>query len=309
MKAGTNYFKVSTYLFIIFIVFSCSKERIDEIDLPEYSSLDDFYQMNELPEQDFVIDTIYSDTIIGMHGTKIWGLPKEKFMKKSNHEDINYPYILKLTEAYSIKDMIFAGHQNLAQNYILYSAGNLRFRAFKDDDELVLKEYFGINFLAPAENPTESMELYYGFTEGTSNDWNNDVLQTNYLFTNDIVSSIDTDPYGYKAKTAKMGWLNIANKYSDESQADIEFSAEGTNTDFIDIYVIFNDMHSYIKVSNLYASDLPEGEQITVFAIAKSSSEQMYYYKESFTSLPSLNVELEMIEASENEILTIMELL
>ncbi len=305
MKAKKN-IRISAIFLIVFIISSCSKERIDKETGTEYSSLDEFYINNELPEQIFIIDTIPGDTIVGMHGTKIWGVPKEIFMKKSTYEDITYPYNLKLTEAYIIKDMIFARHQNIAQNRVLYSSGNIRFRAFKDEDELELKEHCGLNFLAPAETSDASMELFYGFTTETTNDWNKDVLQAGYLFSDDDVTFIATNSYGYKAKTAKMGWVNISYKYPGPSQGTINFAIEGTNTNLIDIYIIFNDMHSYIKATNLQAVELPEDEPITVFAIAKTTSDEMYYYKEDFTTSSQTNIELEMIPATEDEILTIM---
>lgn len=288
---------------------SCSKDRITNDTDTEFASLDDFYDMNEPEEQEFLIDSIGGDTITGMYGTKIWGIPKEIFMKKSDHTDITYPYTLKLTEVYGVKDMIFARLPGEAQGSMLYSAGELRFRAFKDSDELELKEHCGLPFMAPSTSTDALMELFYGFTTGTTTDWNVDVLQAGYLFANDDVTEIATNSYGYQAKTAKMGWTNIARKFTSSSQSSFTFTAEGTNTNFIDIYIVFNNLNSYVKVVNQEVSGLPDGEPVTVFAIAKDAAQQMYYFKENFTTNLQMQVELDMTPATESEILTIMDTL
>jgi hypothetical protein len=307
-KTAQNIFPL---LFAVIVIFgSCSKDRLNEDTnnnkSNEYSSLDDFYDLNEPEEQEFVIDSIGGDTIVAQEGTKIYDVPKEIFMRKSDHSDITYPYTIKLVEAYSVKNKILSKLPGVAQGSMLYSGGNLRFRAFKDANELELKEHCGLPFMAPADNPDTSMELYYGFTTGTSDDWNSDVLQAGYLFPNDNVTQISTNSYGYQARTAKMGWLNISRKYSSSSQAVVTFEAEGTNTNFIDIYIIFNNLKSHIKVTNMQAINLPEGEPVTVFAIGKSAG-QMYYYKDDFTTGAPLHIELLMQASSESQILSIMD--
>ncbi len=293
---------------LLLTISSCSKDRLnDEPDKStEYSSLDDFYDMNEPEEQEFVIDSIDGDTITAMEGTKIWGIPKEIFMKKSDHSDITYPYTLKVTECYSIKNKILSRYQGKAQGNMLYSSGNLRFRAFKNSDELELKEHCGLPFMAPSSAPDSQMDMYYGFTTGTADDWNNNVLQAGYLFSNDDVSELNTCLYGYTAKTAKTGWVNIAHPFSGAAQSSITFEAEGTNTNLIDIYIIFNNLHSHLKVSDMKALNIPDGEPVTVFAIAKSGN-QMYYFKENYATGSPIHIALEMTTATESEILTIMD--
>jgi len=298
-------------LFAMIIIFgSCSKDRLnDETNnnkSNEYSNLDDFYDLNEPEEQEFVIDSIGGDTIVAQEGTKIYDVPKEIFMRKSDHSDITYPYTIKLVEAYSVKNKILSKLPGLAQASMLYSDGNLRFRAFKDADELELKEHCGLPFMAPAANPNNSMQLFYGFTTGTNNDWNSNVLNAGYLFTNDNVTQITTNSYGYQARTAKMGWVNISRKFTSPSQATVTFEAEGTNTGFIDIYIIFNNLKSFVKVDNMQAANLPEGEPITVFAIGKSAG-QMYYFKDDYTTGAPLHIELLMQASTENQILSVMD--
>ncbi|MDD3877827.1 MAG: hypothetical protein PHT69_14495 [Bacteroidales bacterium] len=308
--------KISTLLIIFSAMFlwtSCSKDRIEDPEekqiQTDYASLDDFYDLNELPEQEFVIDSTGGDTIIGMDSTIIWGVPKEIFMIKSTQQDISYPYTLKLIEAYSIKNMILSRLPGLAQGDVLKSAGNVKITAFKNADELALKNNCGLNFWSPSQNPVSNMDIFYGFTNGTTNDFNNDVLLTDYLFAADNVTSVNIYSSGYHSLTAKLGWMNVGQKLTPGGLTTITFTATGNNTNYIDVYVVFNDRHNFVKVSNLSAPNMPVGENITVFAIAKDASAVMYYFKEDYVITSGLNVDLNMITSTEAQVLSMMDAL
>ncbi len=310
MKTVAKFFAL-TLMSAVFVCLSCSRDRlIDETNpdkINNYTSLDDFYDLNEPEEQEFVIDSIGGDTIVAQEGTKIFDVPKEIFMRKTDHTDITYPYTIKLIEAYTMKNKILLKLPGVAQGDLMFSDGNLRFRAFKDADELELKEHCGLPFMSPSQAPLSSMELFYGFSSGTNDDWNNSALQTGYLFPVDDVTFVNVNSYGYECKTAKMGWLNIAEKFTAPAQSSITFTADGTNTNFIDIYVIFNSLDSYLKVINLQAVNLPDNETVTVFAIGKDVSQQMFYFLDSYTTGVPLLIELEMLPATESQILTMMD--
>ena len=308
MKTTTNLSLLIAILSFMLIMVSCSKERTEKQIQTEYASLNDFYDLNEPEEQTFLIDsTQNADTITGIDGTKIWGIPKEIFMIKSTQQDITYPYVLKLKEAYSIKNMIMCRLPGLAQGSLLHSAGEVKITAFKNSDELAIKNNFWLNYLSPASSTVSNMALFYGFTTGTTTDWNSDVLQTDYLFNNDNVTSVNQVNYGYQVHTAKLGWMNIGKKITPSTTATINFTATGTNTNYIDVYVVFNNLHNYIKVSNLTAANLPAGEPITVFAIAKDASGTMYYFKDNFTIANGMNIDLNMTASTESQILSMMD--
>jgi hypothetical protein len=86
-KTKQKFILLLTFSVIVATILSCSKDRVEEDEI-EYASLDDFYDINELEEQEFIIDSVPGDTIVGKEGTKIWGIPKEIFMKKATEEDI-----------------------------------------------------------------------------------------------------------------------------------------------------------------------------------------------------------------------------
>jgi hypothetical protein len=290
----------------VLVFSSCSKDRTEKELNTDYAPLDGFYNSYAPEEQTFIIDSLGGDTIIGNQGTMIWGVPKTIFMDKITFQDIYYPYYLKLIEAYSIKDMILSQLPNTAQGKLLKTGGEIKITAFKNNNELALKNHCGVNYFAPSASPDTAMNLFYGFTSGTSNDWNEDVMQTGYLFSADSVTYLSVVYGGYYAKMAKLGWTSIDRLYSNSNNSDITFTATGTNTNLIDVYVIFNNIHSFMKVSNLSIQDLPAGEPITVFALGMGSDGTMYYFKQDYTTTSGLIVDLIMGASTESQVLTLM---
>ncbi len=302
--------RIKTFLPLMAIVIlayftSCSKDRIAKQVETSYAPTDAFYTLNAPPEQTFVIDSLGGDTITAMHGTKIWGVPKTIFMLKSTHQDIYYPFYLKLIEAYSLKDMILSRLPNVAQSKILKDAGELKVTAFKDTNTLVLKDNCGLPLWAPSSTPDSSMNVYYGFTNGTTNDWNINVTQTDYLFSNDTVTHIGVKGSGYSMKITKLGWVDIGH-LAPYSNASMTFTSAGTNTNYIDVYIVFNNRHSFIKVNSLAAHNLPSGEPITVFALAMDSGGQMYFFKQNYNVANGMVIPLQMTQATSAQVLAEM---
>ena len=297
-------------IIVITFFISCSKERTeDKVTATSYAPMDAFYNNNAPPEQTFTIDSLGGDTVKGMNGTKIWGIPKVIFMYKSTLKDIIYPYTLKLIEAYSMKNMILERLPNVAQNQILQSAGELKVTAFKDTNTLLLKKNCGIQMWSPSSTtaPDASMKVYYGFTKGSSNDWNMDATQTDFLFSPDTVTKLSISGSGYSTKITKLGWVSINHTFSNSS-SNITFSVSvtTTNTNYIDIYVIFKNRHSFIKVSSFAANNLPTGEPITVLALANDNNGQMYYFKQDYAISNGLQVTINMTSSTVSQILTLM---
>ncbi len=293
-------------LTLIFAVFSCSKERLEQQQEPVYTNLDNFYDDNQLPEQTFTVDSLGQDSITGLQGTKIWGVPKTIFMKKSDHQDVFYPFTIKLIEAYSIKEMIFAKLPNKSGSAVLQTGCELKITAWKDTAELVLKQNNGYGVLADVDTVFTGMNVFYGFTAGSTNDWNSDVVQCgDYLFTNDVVTSLVNESRGYKMRIVKTGWFSPAKFPSISGTGSVTFTAEGTNTELIDIYIVFKNLHSYIKVSNLTVNGLPMGQPITIFAIGNSAT-SMYSFKQDYVVSSNLSVTLSMQTATQTEVLNML---
>ncbi|MGD0711176.1 MAG: hypothetical protein ABR968_08320 [Bacteroidales bacterium] len=313
----TKHLKIKTVAFVTLlcgvIFVSCSKDRLADkttTTSTAYAPLNNFYSSNAPTQQSFTIDSTGGDTIRAASGTKIWGIPKTIFMYQSTHQDINYPYTLKLIEAYGIKNMMLEQLPNVAQGNILQAAGELNVLAYKDTSILVLKEHCGLPMWAPSTiTPDAAMKVYYGFTSSTTNDWNIDVRQTNYLFPSDpdTVTKLSVSGSGYLMKIAKLGWVGINHTFS-YTGASMTFSVSGTatNTNYIDLYIIFKNRHSFIKVSSLAASNLPTGDPITVFAIANDTGGQMYYFEQDYTISNGLAVTITMSTTTQANILSLM---
>jgi len=298
---------------VVFIMVSCSKDRTEDkttTTSTAYAPLGSFYTNNAPPQQSFTIDSTGGDTITAMNGTKIWGIPTSIFMYQSTHQNVNYPYTIKLIEAYGIKNMMLEQLPNVAQGNILQAAGELNILAYKDTSALVLKEHCGLPMWAPSSiTPDNAMKVYYGFTSSTTNDWNLNVDATNYLFPSDpdTITKLSVSGSGYLMKIAKLGWIGINHTFS-YSSSSMTFTINGTatNTNYIDIYIIFKNRHSFMKVSSLTASNLPTGDPITVFAIANDTGGQMYYFDQDFTISNGLSVPITMSTTTQAQILTMM---
>jgi hypothetical protein len=132
---------------------------------------------------------------------------------------------------------------------------------------------------------------------------------TNFLFPADAdtVTKLSVSGNGYLMKIAKLGWVGINHTFT-YSNSSMTFPVNGTmtNTNNIDIYIIFKNRHSFMKVSSFTAANLPTGEPITVFAIANDTGGQMYYFKQDYTISNGLSVSITMNTTSQAQILTMM---
>ena len=74
MKNFQNHLIITFALISGLLLFSCSKDRIEERDeLNEYQSPNAYLDSKKQPEQDFLIDTNGTGPIVGNQGTLIWG--------------------------------------------------------------------------------------------------------------------------------------------------------------------------------------------------------------------------------------------
>ncbi|MEI7594564.1 MAG: hypothetical protein WCK02_02370 [Bacteroidota bacterium] len=304
-----SYLKYGILAIALFAIVACEKERIvEQEEDTEFTSLEDFYNENQPEEQSFIIDSTGNDSVVGKEGTHIWGIPNTIFMYKNTHQDITYPYVLKLIEAYSIKNMIFSKLPTVAQDSMINSDGELKVTAFKNNEELMIKENLFYQMMAPNANPDNNKDVYYGFTNGSTTDWNKNILQTDYIFTQDNTNITTIQP-GYLLAISKLGWLNIAKPINPAQKTDISFTAAGVNTNLLDVFVILPNQHSFKKASNMVASNMPIGEQVKVFSMGKDTSGKMHYFCQSYTISAGLTVAITMQEATKAEVLTVMDTL
>jgi len=285
------------------LVTSCVKDRVDT---NEYVPMNDFYTAHQPEEQQFIIDSTHTDTIIGKEGTYVWNVGNTNFMYKKDYADVTYPYVLKLIEAYTLKNKILLQQPTLAQGNLLACEGQIKLTMFKNDEELMLKENHGINTWKQDNNTDASMQLHYGFTKNSTTDWNSNLLLTDYIFSADNTTDLQVINSGYYVKSAKLGWYSIAKQHSSNTSASITFTDEGVNPQYIDIYIVYNNGLSFVKVSNLSINNLPNDETVTILAIAKTNKDKYVYHKENLKLNGTHAITLNMQETDENGILTML---
>jgi hypothetical protein len=310
------------FLATLLITVSCTKDRINDeekkddtkkTDTITMGSTDAFYKNNTLEEQSFVIDSVHGDTVFGKDGTKIFHISKTLFMYRDNFQDITYPFTLKLIEAYSIGNMILAQLPNVAQNNILKSGGEIKVTAYKDNRELTLKEGRFLNIIMPAKNKDPNMKVFYGFTKGTTKDWNDNVTNTSdYLFGNDSSNYVFPN-INYWFGIVKLGWLNC-DRFYNYAKTAISITAEPSYVGVknIDLYVIFTNIHAYIKLNSFDPVDLPLGEPITFLAIASDNSVSnptYYYFKQDYTITSGLQIHITLTSTTEAGIVELLKTL
>jgi hypothetical protein len=210
--------------------------------------------------------------------------------------------------------MILGGYPNKGAEGILKSGGEIKLNAFKDNRELVLKQGRGLNVMMPANPKDPDMTLFYGFTDAQNYFWTDNVLQTtDYLYQVDSVTWVNKATYikDYWFLIAKLGWLNCDAYYNYSNKTDIAFSLDTlfTNPGNLDLYIIFKNMHAFLKVSSFSISNMPVGEPVTVFALGSDGAKtnpQYYYFKQDYTISVGMNLYITLTAATEAEILAIM---
>ncbi len=307
MKNKSTLIKLGFATITLALIFSsCSKERIEseKEDGPSYSSADDFFNENKQEEQEFTVDSLGQGPIVGKMGTKLWG-DKTIFMYK-NGQDINYPFTLKLVEIYPVKDIILYPLPTLANNNILESRGEIRIRAFKGTEELVLKpgkKYY--MELANDSNLINNMSVYYGSGSGASINWTNNVSSLDASINPDTLSAVINSTSNYGMAIARMGWVNCARLHNPAgATSTIKFSVEGSNPENIAIFIVLKNIpRSVMKVTQLESKTIPIGTEATVVAIARNQDGVLVLDKQNITVANNQIIQLNPSTISETNLL------
>lgn len=307
----TTFFNLITLGFLLILLSNCSKDRIEPKDEPllnQYSSnnLNDFYNTYKQPEQEFEITQDGNGPIIGNQGTKIWA-PKSIFMKQDS-SDIDYPYTIKLIELYKPKDMILYNMPTISAGNILVTDGEIRVRAFKDGQELLLKPYHTYTAFMPSTSPSSQMQIFYGKNAGSYTDWTSNLSAVNSTPNLDSIASItvvsDSTQNGYMLNIPQMNWINCDYFYgSSEPLTSISFMSETDELTNIDKFIYFDQIHSVMQVYGNTSGLIPIGTSAKIICFAKNSSGIMYWYKQDVIVSNNLVINVVMTETSDTDLL------
>jgi hypothetical protein len=284
IKINTMWFLLP--LTVAALMVNCSKERIEpEESRAEYQETNDYYDSKKQKEQEFEIDGSGTGPIIGNQGTKIW-ISKEKLMY-ANGDDVQWPFTVKLVELYTPKDMIYYEMPSVSEGTLLTTNGEVRVRAFKGDDELILRPDSTWALEIPTNKPLSEMKIYYGIETASLVDWT--AIPT---------GNFDSSAYGYIGTIKKMGWVNCGKvAYISASSAQFSFTSATDNLEKVSTYIYLPHLQGLMQVYNQSSQDLPVGEQSKIIMIAINDSSQLFnYYKEQeVTTINAVDVTLTKI--------------
>ena len=296
------------FLVSVILFSSCAKKRADDKKtLPNYVSASSFYSTYQQPEQTFTVDTPGTAPIIGKEGTILSGW--DSIFMYPTGQSISYPFTLKLVEVYTLKDMILSNLPPIASGKILESGGEIRIRAFKGATELVLKPGKKYSMLLDTSKTPllNGMSVYYGAPNGTITDWTNNVTILDPSINPDNLSAvINTPAQAYLMHIARMGWVNCARQFSSSAgTTTISFTSQGTNTQNIDVFLVFKNIHSMMQVYNLTSQPIPVGTNLTVVAISRDSNQNnaMAYEAQDITVTAGMQVTLNLASITDANLL------
>jgi hypothetical protein len=301
MKNSKHFFNVIFLALILIISFfsSCSKERIEsqeeEEQLNDYQSMNNYYDSKKQDEQEFTIDSSGSGPIVGNQGTKIWPA-KEKLMYP-NGDSVQWPYTVKLIELFTPKDMLYYQMPNVSNGGLLTTAGEVRLRAFKNNQELVLRPGCTWTIEMPAANPQANMKIYYGVAQSSYTDW-----------TDNPAGVFNTTSYGYTCEIAVLGWA-LCGKAASVSSTTTNYSFTSTtdNLQNVSTFMYFPNAKSLMQVYNQTSGAVPIGENVKIILIGINSSNQLYYYFSDTQVSSSNQVSLSLSQISDADLTAILD--
>jgi hypothetical protein len=280
------------------IIAACSKDRINH---PSFEPMDEFFNEHKVEEQEFIINNEDSTgPIVGNQGTKIY-VSKTLFKYSDRNDPIEFPYTLKLIELYKNKDVIFNQFPTPHVSGALHNGGEIRVRAFKEHEELVLKPSSSYLSVFSSTVTEQNMNSFQGTvtSEDKFDAWNAASDGSTVAVTNNE----------YAFNSFLMGWITPAVNNPGTGTGSIDFTVNGKGGEFIDLAIIFKNFHCVLTGNNLKLSGIPVGESATVIGMAKDQDGKFRLHKENITTSASQTIELKMDEISEADLLSALEAL
>ncbi|MCX7862540.1 MAG: hypothetical protein N2449_06050 [Bacteroidales bacterium] len=254
-------------LIIIFVTIHCSKERIEPKDnLNDYENIDSYFDSKKQPEQEFVIDTNGNCPVVGMQGTKF--CPIKTHLMFPNGDSVYYPFIVKLVELYTPKDMLYYKLSNESNNSLLTTVGIIRIRAYKNGQELMLRPGKTWPIEMPAQQKLANMKIYYGYEQSGNINW-----------VNNPTGNFDTTTYGYLAQIARLGWVsNSKPALNNPTNVTYNFTSTTDNLQNIATFLYLPTLKSLVKVNNQICQIVPSGQFVKSVLIGKRQNQLYHYY-------------------------------
>ncbi|MFT6716865.1 MAG: hypothetical protein ACJA0Q_001513 [Saprospiraceae bacterium] len=277
-------------------ISACSKDRITH---PSFEPMDDFYNKHKVEEQEFIIENEDSSgPIIGNQGTKLY-MSKRLFKFSDRADVVDFPYTIKLVELYKNKDVIFYQFPTPHSNGALNNGGEIRVRAYKNHEELVLKTESSYSSSFSSTVTEQNMNPFQGTV--TSDDkfsaWN--------AATDGSTVVVSNSEYAYTSFL--MGWITPAVNKPGSGTGTINFTVNGSGGEFIDLALVFKDFHCVLTGNALKLEGIPVGESATVIGMAMDQDGEYRLHRTFITTSSSMDIELKMNIVTEADLLNTLE--
>lgn len=282
---------------------SCSRDRIER-DLNTYESPNAYLDSKKQDEQVFVIDSAGEGPIIGNQGTTIWG--SIDCLQLPGGGAVTYPFLVKLVELYTPKDMIYYRMPTVSAGMPLETAGEIRLRAEKDGQELTITQPCAYKVSLPNTAPQLNyMNVYYGNENGDVVDWTTDLGVWGITQSQNPVFDVDT--IGYTAFIEKLGWINADRFVSTSGTYSITFDSDEDDLTNVIFFAYLPDSKTVLQSSNNVISGIPSGANAKIVAIAVNASGSLFHFYQELTVTGNSTQMVIMSEISDSDLTTLLD--
>lgn len=294
-----KYALIITALVVLASFSACKKDRIEEEELNEYEPMNDYLDSKKQEEQSFEITGPSNDTITGNQGTRL--LVGKDCLRFANGDSCSYPFTVKLVELYTPKDMIYWQIPTISAGQIMATDGEIRVRAVKNGEDLVLRPYCYYRVMMPNAAPASDMEKFYGFG---SIDWTND--PTSLGVTTTVPTLFGTDAYGYIGDIARLGWLNCG-KIAGSGGSTIAFTSEVDVLTNVAMFIYFPATKTVMQVSNAVSGAIPDGSNVKIILMAQKAGGELFYQYEEKTVNSNEVITVELFSTTDAGLTSILD--
>jgi hypothetical protein len=252
----------------------------------------------------FVIDSAGPGPIIGNQGTTIWG--SIDCLQLPGGASITYPFTVKLVELYTPKDMIYYRMPTVAGGIPLETAGEIRLRAEKDGQELLLSQPCAFKVSMPNAAPALNyMNVFYGNENGDLVDWTTDLGLWGITQTQNPVFDVDT--IGYTAFIEKLGWINADRSVATSGTYSITFDSEEDDLSNVIFFAYLPDSKTVLQSADGVIAGIPTGAFAKVVAIAVNTSGDLFHFQQELTVNGNSTVMVVMTGISDPELTALLD--
>ena len=287
-----NFYRIFTVLTVIGIInVSCSKERLEDEtpELNSYTETATYLDTKKQEEQVYPVDSPGTGPIIAQQGTQMW--PHKEIFMYANGDSVHYPFEIRIIEIYKPIDMVYSQMPTVSDGKLLKTGGEIRVRAFKDGQELVLRPNKEIRLDFPTSAPDNNMRVFYGQVTGSVVNWANpnDSLQISSNF--------------YNVYSHRMNWINC-DYFADYSGTLASFNLTSTTEDITSLgkFIYFDGLNSMMQIYSMPSASVPVGENIKIIFIGKNTAGELFHYYNDTIVTTSNSYEISLSQISETDL-------